>query len=69
MNAFIVEKDIRGRYIHKYDYPVIFRIERIKEYKPLGEKFQVSYTNCFEEGEFRKRIGDECMLKERTNVC
>jgi len=56
MNAFIVEKDTRGRYIHKYDYPAIFRIDRIKEYKPLEEKFQVSYANRFEEGEFRKRI-------------
>lgn len=56
MNAFIVEKDARGRYVHKYDYPAIFRIDRVKEYQLLGEKFQTSYANRFEEGEFRKRI-------------
>lgn len=56
LNAFIVEPDKAGRYVHKYDYPAIFRIDRIKEYKELGEKFQVSYADRFEEGEFRKRI-------------
>ena len=56
LNAFIVEKDENGRYVHKYNYPAIFRIDRIKEYKQLGEKFKLSYANRFEEGEFRKRI-------------
>lgn len=56
LNAYIVEKDSSGGYIHKYDYPAIFRIDRIKDYKELGEKFKVSYTNRFEEGEFRKRV-------------
>ena len=56
LNAFIVEPDKAGKYVHKYDYPAIFRIDRIKEYKELGEKFQVSYADRFEEGEFRKRI-------------
>lgn len=56
LNAFIVEPDMAGKYVHKYDYPAIFRIDRIKEYKELGEKFQVSYADRFEEGEFRKRI-------------
>ena len=56
LNAFIVEKDEGGKYVHKYNYPAIFRIDRIKNYKQLGEKFRVSYANRFEEGEFRKRI-------------
>lgn len=56
LNAFIVEKDDDGKYIHKYNYPTIFRIDRIKNYKHLDEKFRVSYANRFEEGEFRKRI-------------
>ena len=56
LNAFIVEKDDAGKYVHKYNYPAIFRIDRIKDYKQLGEKFRVSYANRFEEGEFRKRI-------------
>ncbi len=56
LNAYIVEKDEAGKYIHKYSYPAIFRIDRIKDYKHLNEKFRVSYSNRFEEGEFRKRI-------------
>lgn len=56
LNAYIVEKDDSGKYVHKYNYPAIFRIDRIKNYKPLNEKFKVSYANRFEEGEFRKRI-------------
>lgn len=56
LNAFIVEKDDADKYVHKYNYPAIFRIDRIKNYKQLDEKFRVSYANRFEEGEFRKRI-------------
>lgn len=56
LNAYIVEKDDVGKYIHKYSYPAIFRIDRIKNYKRLDEKFKVSYANRFEEGEFRKRV-------------
>lgn len=56
LNAFIVEKDDSGKFVHKYNYPAIFRIDRIKNYKHLEEKFRVSYANRFEEGEFRKRI-------------
>lgn len=56
LNAYIVEKDDTGKYVHKYGYPAIFRIDRIKDYKHLNEKFEVPYTSRFEEGEFRKRI-------------
>lgn len=56
LNAHIVEKDEEGKYVHKYSYPAIFRIDRIKNYRRLKEKFKVSYSNRFEEGEFRKRI-------------
>ncbi len=56
LNAFIVERDTDGTCKHKYDYPAIFRIDRIKAYRVTGEKFRVSYANRFEEGEFRKRI-------------
>ena len=56
LNAYIVEKDDSGKYVHKYSYPAIFRIDRIKNYKCLNKKFRVSYANRFEEGEFRKRI-------------
>ncbi|WP_455719724.1 helix-turn-helix transcriptional regulator [Agathobacter sp.] len=56
LNAYIVEKDDSGKYVHKYNYPAIFRIDRIKNYKHMDEKFRVSYADRFEEGEFRKRI-------------
>lgn len=56
LNAFIVEKNEDGKYVHKYNYPAIFRIDRIKNYKHLEQKFKVIYANRFEEGEFRKRI-------------
>lgn len=56
LNAYIVEKDDKGKYIHKYDYPAVFRLDRIVDYKELGKKFSISYADRFEEGEFRKRI-------------
>lgn len=55
LNAYIVEKDENGKYIHKYDYPAIFRLDRIVDFKETGEKFKISYADRFEEGEFRKR--------------
>ena len=54
--ATIVEKNQKGAYEKIYQYPAVFRIDRIQEYKELGEKFRVEYSNRFEEGEFRKRI-------------
>ena len=56
LNAYIVEKDKTGNFIQLYDYPAIFRIDRIKSYKELGEKFKIPYSDRFEEGEFRKRV-------------
>ena len=56
LNAYIVEKDKKGRYVLKYDYPAIFRLDRILSYKRLGKKFSVMYASRFEEGEFRKRV-------------
>lgn len=60
LNAFIVEKNSNGKYEHTHDYPTIFRLDRIKGYKQLKEKFRVEYRNRFEEGEFRKRIQFMC---------
>ncbi len=56
LNAYIVEKNEEGAYVHKYDYPAIFRIDRIVSYRETGEKYRISYASRFEEGEFRKRI-------------
>lgn len=56
LHAYIDETDEHGRYVHKYDYPAIFRLDRIQSYRPTGEKFQIPYASRFEEGQFRKRI-------------
>lgn len=56
LNAYITEQNDQGKYIRKYDYPAIFRIDRIKSYRELGEKFEIPYASRFEEGEYRKRI-------------
>lgn len=56
LNAFIVEKNGQGEYVHKYSYPAVFRIDRIKGYRRMEERFRVSYADRFEEGEFRKRV-------------
>ena len=56
LNAFIVEKDTHGKYVQIYDYPAIFRLDRIKTFKEIGEKFRIPYADRFEEGEFRKRV-------------
>ncbi len=36
--------------------PIVFRIDRISEMKPTGERFTVPYRERFSDGEFRKRI-------------
>lgn len=56
LNAFIVELDEDGKYVHKFDHPAVFRIDRIKQYKEIGTKFKIPYANRFEEGEFRKKV-------------
>lgn len=58
LNGYVVEKDGSGKYVHKHedDHPTIFRIDRIKNYKSLKEKFKIPYADRFEEGEFRNRI-------------
>lgn len=37
-------------------FPTIYRIDRIKSFHVLNERFVVPYQNRFQEGEFRKRI-------------
>lgn len=56
LNAYIVVQQMDGRYEHKYDYPTIFRIDRIEDYELLDERFSLPYANRFQEGEFRKRV-------------
>lgn len=40
----------------KRPFPTIYRIDRISKYEILDEKFEVPYSDRFQEGEFRKRI-------------
>ena len=54
--ANIVKKSNKGKYEKIYQYPAVYRIDRILEYREVGEKFRVDYASRFEEGEFRKRI-------------
>lgn len=37
-------------------FPTIYRIDRIRSFKILEERFHVPYSGRFEEGEFRKRV-------------
>ena len=55
LNAYIVEKK-ENTYEQRYQYPAIFRLDRIRTYRKIGEKFKIAYKNRFEEGEFRKRV-------------
>ncbi|WP_017416600.1 helix-turn-helix transcriptional regulator [Clostridium tunisiense] len=41
---------------YDFEYPVIYRIDRIKKYKILGESFKVDYSERFKPGEFRNLI-------------
>jgi len=54
--ANIVKRATNGVYEKQYPYPAVYRIDRILEYREIGEKFRVDYANRFEEGIFRKRI-------------
>ena len=48
LTAFIPEKHTKN--------PTIYRIDRLTDYRILDERFNVPYSNRFEEGEFRKRV-------------
>ncbi|MCK8825541.1 helix-turn-helix transcriptional regulator [Fuchsiella alkaliacetigena] len=45
-------------YLCKYDYeyPTIYRLDRIEDYHISKEKFHIPYVERFEDGEFRKRV-------------
>lgn len=46
--AFPVEYD--------FEFPTIYRMDRITKYEIQEERFKVNYADRFEEGEFRKKI-------------
>lgn len=37
-------------------FPTIYRVDRIREFQVLEERFRVPYKDRFQEGEFRKRV-------------
>lgn len=38
------------------DYPIVFRIDRMRDIKETGECFTIPYKDRFNDGEFRKRV-------------
>lgn len=40
----------------RYDFPTVFRIDRIGSFQGTGTKFKVPYKDKFNDGEFRKRV-------------
>lgn len=56
LHAYIVEQTMAGRYDRCFEYPAVFRLDRIRRYKETGDRFRLSYGSRFEEGEFRKRV-------------
>lgn len=41
---------------HGYDYPIVYRLDRILSYQVTTQHFRIPEVNRFEEGEFRKRV-------------
>lgn len=39
-----------------FDFPTIYRIDRIQQFQPTSISFPVPYQERFQEGEFRKRV-------------
>lgn len=39
-----------------FDYPTIYRVDRIEQFEQASISFKVPYHNRFQEGEFRKRV-------------
>lgn len=54
LTAFLEDK---GSFENPDDlFPTIYRIDRIKSFTVLDERFTVPYADRFQEGEFRKRV-------------
>ena len=57
LTVFIDDPDVRKDFEVMEDvFPTSYRLDRIKEFKVLDEKFRVPYNKRFEEEEFRKRV-------------
>ncbi len=57
LTAFIEDEEVRKDFdVLNDSFPTIYRIDRIRSWKVLDERFHIPYSSRFEEGEFRKRI-------------
>lgn len=57
LTAFLRNIDKKEEFENPNDlFPTIYRLDRIRSFTILDEKFSVPYKDRFEEGEFRKRI-------------
>lgn len=50
---FYLLANIKG---YNFNYPSVFRLDRIVNYQLTNQRFRIDYANRFEEGEFRKRV-------------
>jgi len=55
LNAYIVDRDEKGKIKRKYEHPAVFRIDKILKYKACEERYKEE-SKRFEEGDFRKRV-------------
>lgn len=57
LTAYLREVDRGMSFEHPDDwFPTIYRIDRIRSFRVLEERFSVPYRDRFNEGEFRKRV-------------
>ncbi len=57
LTAFLRDVDRSAEFDNADDlFPTIYRIDRIRSFKVLDERFSVPYKDRFQEGEFRKRV-------------
>ena len=55
--AYQVDADEQGNIIRqRYDYPTVFRVDRIVRFHVTDRHFKIPYRDRFEDGEFRKRV-------------
>ena len=55
LHASYIAEENNGEILRKYEYPAIFRIDRIVSFREIGKRFREEYATRFTEGEFRKR--------------
>lgn len=57
LTAFIDDDEVKKDFdVLNDSFPTIYRIDRIRSFRVLEERFHIPYGDRFEEGEFRKRI-------------